>query len=153
MDIRPYEPADKAAVIELWNRCGLTRPWNDPSRDIERKLQVRPDLFLVALLDGRLAGTVMAGYEGHRGWINYLGVDPDCRRRGLGRALMAEAERLLRLEGCPKINLQVRSSNTEAVEIYRGIGYLQDDVLSFGKRLEADGPPPPGPADPAPPAQ
>ena len=145
MNIRPYEAGDKAAVIDLWHRCGLTRPWNDPFRDIERKLQVRPDLFLVALLDGRLVGSIMVGYDGHRGWINYLGVDPDCRRQGLGRALMQEAERLLRLEGCPKINLQVRSSNAEAVAFYRGIGFLQDEVLSFGKRLEVDGSTP-GPA-------
>lgn len=139
MNIRPYESADQVAVIGLWHRCGLTRPWNDPARDIERKVKVRPDLFLVALVEGRLVGSVMVGYDGHRGWINYLGVDPDCRRQGLGRALMQEAERLLRLENCPKMNLQVRSQNAEAVEFYRGIGFLQDDVLSFGRRLEADG--------------
>jgi len=138
MLIRPFDAADEAAVVALWQRCGLTRPWNDPHKDIRRKLAVRPDLFLVAKTDGAVVGTVMVGYDGHRGWINYLGVDPACRRRGIGRALMDEAERLLRVEGCPKINLQVRTSNSEAIEFYRRIGYAMDDVVSFGKRLEKD---------------
>lgn len=140
MHIRPFHPADEPAVVALWDRCGLIRPWNDPHRDIRRKLAVRPDLFLVAELDDAVVGTVMAGYDGHRGWINYLGVDPACRRRGVGRALMAEAERLLRLDGCPKINLQVRTANTEAIEFYRRIGFVMDDVVSLGRRLEHDGP-------------
>ena len=139
MHIRAYDPADEAAVIALWERCGLTRPWNDPRKDIARKLAVRPDHFLVAVVDGVVVGTVMAGYDGHRGWVNYLGVDPDHRRQGIGRALMAEAERLLRLEGCPKINLQVRTGNTDAIEFYRRIGFTVDDVLNMGKRLEHDG--------------
>src|SRR3954468_19955251 len=101
MRIRPFQLADELAVIDLWRRCNLTRPWNDPHKDIQRKLQVRPDLFLVAEDDGAIIGTAMCGYEGHRGWISYLGVCPDHRRRGVGRALMIEAERLLRLEGCP----------------------------------------------------
>ena len=140
MHIRPFHPADEPAVVALWARCGLTRPWNDPRKDIARKLAVRPDLFLVAELDGGVIGTVMAGYDGHRGWVNYLGVDPACRRQGVGRALMAEAERLLRREGCPKINLQVRTGNTEAIEFYRRIGFAVDDVVSLGRRLEHDGP-------------
>jgi ribosomal protein S18 acetylase RimI-like enzyme len=138
MLIRPFDAADEAAVIALWQRCGLTRPWNDPHKDIRRKLAVRPDLFLVAETEGAVVGTVMGGYDGHRGWINYLGVDPACRRRGIGRALMDQAERLLRIEGCPKINLQVRTTNTAAIEFYRRIGYAMDDVVSFGKRLEKD---------------
>ena len=125
-----------------WSPCGsaasLTRPWNDPHKDIRRKLAVRPDLFLVAEVDGAIVGTVMAGYDGHRGWINYLGVNPACRRRGIGRALMDEAERLLRAAGCPKINLQVRTANAEAIEFYRSIAFALDDVVSMGKRLEAD---------------
>jgi ribosomal protein S18 acetylase RimI-like enzyme len=140
VEIRPYDPADEDAVVVLWERCGLTRPWNDPRKDIRRKLRVRPDLFLVAVVDGSVVGTVMAGYDGHRGWINYLGVDPAHQRRGLGRALMDEAERLLRAAGCPKINLQVRTSNAAAIEFYRAIGFAVDDVVSFGKRLEHDDP-------------
>ncbi len=140
MHIRPFHPNDESAVVDLWARCGLTRPWNDPHQDIARKLAVRPDLFLVAEADDAVIGTVMVGYDGHRGWINYLGVDPACRRRGVGRALMAEAERLLRLEGCPKINLQVRTGNTEVIEFYRQVGFATDDVVSMGKRLEHDEP-------------
>ncbi|HJZ90796.1 MAG TPA: GNAT family acetyltransferase [Gemmataceae bacterium] len=138
MNIRPFGPADEDAVVALWERCGLTRPWNNPRKDIRRKLAVRADLFLVAEADGAIVGTVMAGYDGHRGWINYLGVDPTCQRHGIGRALMDEAERLLRASGCPKINLQVRTANTAAIEFYRQIGFAQDDVVSFGKRLEHD---------------
>lgn len=140
MDIRPFNEADEAAVIDLWHRCGLTRPWNDPARDIRRKLRVRPELFLVGVIGGEVVATVMAGYDGHRGWINYLGVDPKRQQQGLGRAIMAEAERLLAEAGCPKINLQVRTSNVAAIEFYRRLGYAIDDVISLGKRLERDEP-------------
>jgi ribosomal protein S18 acetylase RimI-like enzyme len=139
MHVRPFHPADAEAVVALWERCELTRPWNDPHKDIQRKLTVRADLFLVGEVEGAIIGTVMAGYEGHRGWINYLGVDPAFRRRGLGRVLMQEAERHLREAGCPKINLQVRSANTDAINFYRSIGFAVDDVVSLGKRLEQDG--------------
>lgn len=138
--IRSFEDADEAAVIELWIRCELTRPWNDPGRDIERKRAVQRDLFLVAEAAGRIVGSVMAGYDGHRGWLNYLAVAPDHRRAGLGRALVAEAEARLRALGCPKINLQVRRGNELAVAFYEGIGFESDDVRSFGKRLVEDGP-------------
>lgn len=140
MQIRPFQPDDEAAVIALWDRCGLLRPWNDPHKDIRRKLAVQPDLFLVGLLNDEIVASVMAGYEGHRGWINYLAVDPAHRRSGLGRAIMDEAERRLREAGCPKINLQVRSTNAEVIEFYRSLGYAVDDVVSLGKRLEHDGP-------------
>src|SRR5688572_23988560 len=100
MQIRPFGIRDRDAVIALWQRCELVRPTNDPARDIERKLKVQPHLFLVGVIDDRVIATVMAGYEGHRGWINYLAVDPSHQRRGHARRLMDEAERLLRLEGC-----------------------------------------------------
>ena len=138
MHIRPFQLNDEPAVIGVWERAGLTRPWNDPHKDIRRKLQVRPDYFLVAELEGVLVGTVMVGYDGHRGWVYYFGVDPAYQRRGIGRALMQEAERLLRAAGCPKINLQVRGTNTVAIEFYRRIGFAMDDVVSLGKRLEHD---------------
>jgi ribosomal protein S18 acetylase RimI-like enzyme len=138
MQIRPYQPEDEAAVVALWGRCGLTRPWNDPHKDIRRKLQVRPDLFLVGVLGEEVVATAMVGYDGHRGWISYLGVAPEQRRKGLGRCLLAEAERLLRESGCPKINLQVRTSNVEAVAFYERVGFTMDDVVSMGKRLEVD---------------
>ena len=138
MTIRPYQAADEAAVVALWRACDLVRPWNDPRKDIRRKLRVNPEWFLVGEQAGRLVGTVMAGYEGHRGWINYLAVEPGRQGAGLGRALMDEAERLLRAAGCAKINLQVRSANTAVIEFYERIGYRRDDCVSLGKRLEPD---------------
>lgn len=144
MDIRPFAPADEDAVVALWERCGLTRPWNDPRKDVRRKLRVQPELFLVGTAGGEIVASVMAGYDGHRGWIYYLAVAPDRRRRGYGRAIVAEAERLLRAAGCPKINLQVRTSNREVIEFYRRLGYAADEVVSLGKRLEHDGPGPGG---------
>ena len=136
--LRPYCETDEAAVVGLWRACALVRSGNDPHRDIARKLRVNPEWFLVAEEAGRVVGSVMAGYEGHRGWINYLAVEPSRRRGGLGRRLMAEAERRLRTAGCPKINLQVRTPNTGAIAFYRRLGFAEDDVVSFGKRLETD---------------
>jgi ribosomal protein S18 acetylase RimI-like enzyme len=138
LHIRPFHPDDEPALISLWRSCDLLRPWNDPSKDIKRKLRVRPDLFLVGLLDGQIVASVMAGYDGHRGWLNYLVVAPEHQRRGYARAIVEEAERLLRAEGCPKINLQVRASNHGVLEFYRRVGYSKDDVVSMGKRLEHD---------------
>jgi len=136
--IRPFAPADEEAVVALWEGAGLTRPWNDPHRDIARKLRVRPEWLLVAEADTEIVGTVMAGYDGHRGWVNYLAVHPGHRRAGLGRALMAEAERVLGEAGCPKVNLQLRSGNDEALAFYEALGYVHDDVVSLGRRLEHD---------------
>jgi ribosomal protein S18 acetylase RimI-like enzyme len=138
MEIREFRDGDEVVVVRLWEACGLLRPWNDPHKDIQRKLGVRPDLFLVGELDGRVVATVMAGYEGHRGWLNYLAVEPDLQRRGFGRALVREAERRLAESGCPKVNLMVRTTNAGAIEFYRHLGYAVDDVVSLGKRLEHD---------------
>ncbi len=135
MHIRRFKSADEAGVIALWHRCELVVPRNDPARDIALKMAWQPELFLVGEDDGRLIATVMAGYEGHRGWINYLAVDPDARRHGHGRLMMAAAEEALRALDCPKINLQVRSSNEAVAAFYRRIGFSVDEVVSFGKRL------------------
>ena len=138
LQIRAYQESDQDAVVALWRECGLVRPWNDPVKDIQRKLRVQRDLFLVGTLEGRLVATVMAGYEGHRGWINYLAVAREYRMRGFGRRLMDEAEALLRAIGCPKINLQIRSSNADVIAFYRSLGFSVDDSLSMGKRLVED---------------
>jgi ribosomal protein S18 acetylase RimI-like enzyme len=135
VQVRPFQEPDRAEVVRLWTDCGLVRPQNDPDRDIDLKQNFQPDLFLVGTTGGRIAATVMAGYDGHRGWINYLAVAPDLRRQGWGRLIVAEAGRRLQDLGCPKINLQVRRSNSEAVEFYRKIGFIEDDVLSLGRRL------------------
>jgi ribosomal protein S18 acetylase RimI-like enzyme len=138
MQIRPFRVDDTDAVVELWTASGLVRPWNDPRRDIERKLTEQPDLFLVGEIDGTIVATAMAGYDGHRGWLHYLAVDPSRRREGLGRAIIAEVERLLIAKGCPKLNLQVRSDNVAVLGFYRGLGYGEDQVMSMGKRLILD---------------
>ena len=138
LEIRVYRVSDEEAVIQLWQKCGLVVPWNDPHKDIQRKLKVQADLFLVGLVEDRLVAAVMAGYDGHRGWINYLTVAPDLRRRGIGRRMVEQVESRLRALGCPKINLQVRASNVDVVSFYEAIGYAIDDVTGMGKRLEAD---------------
>jgi ribosomal protein S18 acetylase RimI-like enzyme len=137
--IRPFDLADSGDVITVWEACQMTVPWNDPHKDIARKMQVNPELFLVAVgEDGRIAGTVMGGYEGHRGWINYLAVLPNCQNQGIGRALMDAVEAKLAAMGCAKINLQVRSSNRAVIQFYGHLGYHIDDVISLGKRLIKD---------------
>jgi ribosomal protein S18 acetylase RimI-like enzyme len=136
--IRPYRSDDKAAVVALWESCGLVVPHNNPHKDIARKLKVNPDWFLIGEAEGVVVAACMAGYEGHRGWINYLAVAPHLQRRGIATKMMTEVERLLRTVGCPKINLQVRSSNVTIIRFYESIGFKQDDVLSMGKRLESD---------------
>ena len=134
--IRPFQQADTDAVVKLWQQCGLTRPWNNPYEDIALKMDFQPGLFLVGTLDGRVVATVMAGYEGHRGWIQYLGVSPDYQRQGFGREVMMAAEKALRQLGCVKINLQVRETNRAVIAFYESLGFSDDHVLSLGKRLK-----------------
>lgn len=172
---RPFRPEDRAALISLWERCDLVRPWNDPGRDVDRKLGVDPDGLIVmdeqrqmdeppgpgeqpqidesagpdeqpqideqTQQPPRIVGSVMAGYDGHRGWVNYLAVDPERRGRGWGRVLMAAAEQRLAAAGCPKVNLQVRAGNEAVVDFYRHLGYSVDDVTSMGRRLVHDAAP------------
>lgn len=151
---RPFRSDDTEAVVALWEACGLVRPWNDPRRDIARKVAEQPELFLVAVEDSGvedgavetgadrsapgLVGVGMAGYDGHRGWVNYLAVRPDQQGTGLGRAFMAEFERLLTDRGCPKINVQVREGNEQVLGFYASLGYAPDRAVSLGKRLIAD---------------
>lgn len=138
MEIREFTDADTDAVIDLWQMAGLTHSNNKPSLDIQRKLNDSPWGFLVAFEGDSIIGSVMAGYDGHRGWINYLACHPNHRRRGAGKALMTEARNLLLERGCPKINLQVRAGNESAVKFYESIGYSEDNVTSFGLRLIPD---------------
>lgn len=138
MNIRPFKEADRDALIALWRDCLLVVPWNDPDRDIDRKLAADPEGLLVGEIDGDIVATAMAGYEGHRGWVNYLAVAPARRREGLGRAMMAAVEALLAGRGCPKVNLQVRTGNSEVIDFYEALGYRVDAVVGLGKRLEID---------------
>jgi ribosomal protein S18 acetylase RimI-like enzyme len=138
MIIREYNETDENAVVTLWERCGLFVPWNDPHRDIARKLKVDRELFLVGVLDGSIIASVMGGYDGHRGWIYYVAVDPDSQLLGYGRKIIEELERRLIAKGCPKINLQVRAHNRKVIAFYESLGYKESDLISMGKRLEND---------------
>ncbi|ETX11369.1 acetyltransferase GCN5 [Marinomonas ushuaiensis DSM 15871] len=148
MKIRAYEEKDKASVIVLWRECGLVTPQNNPDKDIERKLNVDADLFLVGVKnidDGAvekgneiIVASVMGGYEGHRGWINYLAVSPNHQRKGYGQAIMKAVESRIQAKGCPKINLQVRHTNQAVIAFYAALGYGDDNVVGLGKRLEND---------------
>lgn len=134
-EIRPYQEPDITNVVAIWERCGLVTPENDPYKDIAAKIRFQPDLFLIAQVDWQLIGTVMAGYEGHRGWLNYLAVDPEHQRKGYGRLLVEAAEHRLMELGCPKVNLQIRNANKQALAFYRAIGYVTEDRIGMGKRI------------------
>jgi ribosomal protein S18 acetylase RimI-like enzyme len=138
MKIRPYADADQADVVALWQACALTRPWNDPLKDIARKQSIQAEWFLVGKLGGAVIASVMFGYDGHRGWMNYLAVAPEHQGQGHAKALIAQGEALLLAAGCPKISLLVRRSNTQVLGFYEALGYGQDDVVSLGKRLIPD---------------
>ena len=138
LTIRPFKEEDTEDVIALWQACGLVVLQNDPRADIQHKVRFQPDLFLVGCEaeSGCLLATAMAGYEGHRGWINYLAVAPERRREGIGSEMLAAVEKRLRALGCPKINLQVRAGNTAVMAFYRRLGFREDEVVSLGKRLK-----------------
>jgi len=138
MHLRAFQKADELAVVELWRECGLVVSSNNPHKDIARKLKVDPELFIVGEISGEIVGSCMAGYEGHRGWINYLAVHPSHQRKGYATLLMREAERLLKEIGCPKINLQIRSTNSAVIAFYEQLGFVADKVVSLGLRLESD---------------
>ncbi len=138
MIIRPFLEDDRDGVIKLWHRCGLVVPWNDPNSDIDRKLRVDPELFVVGLQGAELIASAMGGYDGHRGWVNYLAVSPDHQRKSYGTLLMRALEKMLLERGCPKLNLQIRRTNEAVIRFYNSIGYGEDAVVSMGKRLIPD---------------
>ena len=135
LHITPFQEPDRHAVVSLWRRCGLVTPQNDPDHDIDTKTRYQPELFFVGSMDGRVVATAMAGYEGHRGWINYLAVAPEHQRRGVGRLMLEGAETALRELGCVKVNLHVRTNNLDVVGFYEAMGYAQDQVITMSKRL------------------
>ncbi len=138
MNIHPFHSGDELPLIRLWEECGLVVSWNNPQQDIRRKIECQADGLLLGWFESKLASSVMAGYEGHRGWINYLAVSPDFRHLGLGRKMMGAAEAYLRKFGCPKINLQVRKENNKVIGFYQHVGYREDPVVSLSKRLAID---------------
>ena len=136
MEISVYKDSDEREVAQLWLTVFSDAPvWNKPSEDIKRKLEIQRELFYVAKIEGKVVGTAMAGYDGHRGWVYYVATLPEYRRQGIGKALMDTVEKGLSKIGCPKLNLQVRSGNYEAVEFYRRLGYDIEDRVSMAKRL------------------
>jgi hypothetical protein len=137
MQIRVFDEADEPAVVALWKQVfAYPEPRNDPAAIIRRKLAAQRDLFFVAVADGKVAGTVMGGYDGHRGWIYSLAVDPAHQRQKLGTALIRHVEKALAERGCPKINLQVLPSNATAIGFYEKLGYRVEERISMGKVLE-----------------
>ena len=136
--VRSFRKSDQKNVIQLWKECGLVVPWNDPQRDIERKLAIQAELFLVGLINDEIITTAMAGYDGDRGWVYYLAVKPQYQQKEIGRQIMKEVEiRLLEL-GCPKLNIMVRTTNLDVINFYKAIGYKVDAITNMGKRLEPD---------------
>jgi ribosomal protein S18 acetylase RimI-like enzyme len=135
-EIRPFATTDRETVWTLWADAFPNEPaYNQSQRMIARKLRVQPELFLVAVEDGVVAGTVMAGYDGVRGWIHRLAVARTARRRGIGTALLREAEMRLLALGCPKVNLQVRASNAGVVAFYEAAGYKVEANISMARTL------------------
>lgn len=140
LTIRNHNNSDEEQIIELWFECGLVTSWNNPKRDIERKVDDDSNLFLVCLIEGRIVGSCMAGYDGHRGWIYYLAVKPDYQKQGIATRLVREIEHRLLKIGSPKIDLMVRKSNEDAISFYYKIGYKDDPVVVLSKRLYEDEP-------------
>ncbi|WP_332923785.1 GNAT family acetyltransferase [Candidatus Puniceispirillum sp.] len=138
MDISEFESKDTVAIIRLWQVCDLIRPWNDPQKDIDRKMTDRNGAFWVGRVDDKVVASIMIGYDGHRGTINYLAIDPAFKGQGFGRQLMKEAEAFLISIGCPKVSFCVRRDNEPVVQFYDALGYKPDDVFFFGKRLIPD---------------
>lgn len=138
MEIRNFQETDRSSVISLWRSCDLVRPWNDPDKDIDRKMSYQPDLFFVGVIGSEIIASAMAGYDGHRGSVFYLAVSPNHQAQGYGQSLMHYIEQALIKIGCPKLNIVIRSSNERVFGFYNNQSYEPDDVVSIGKRLIPD---------------
>ena len=138
ISIRPFQFKDKNQIVTLWKICRLIVPWNNPQKDISRKMKEHPELFLVGIIDNRINASVMGGYDGHRGWINYLAVNPIYQNHGFGKLMIENVEFRLKKIGCPKINLQIRHGNENIISFYEKLGYIDDRVVCMGKRLDKD---------------
>ena len=139
MIIRPFRDSDEDAVVRLWRECfPVDPPWNDARRVVQRKREVQRELFLVGLVNDEVVCSAIAGYDGFRGWVYHVATAAAHRRHGLARQMMGQVERRLAQAGCPKLNLQVRSTNAEVLAFYKALGYKVEDRVSFGKLLDAD---------------
>jgi ribosomal protein S18 acetylase RimI-like enzyme len=142
LSIAAIEDGDIAEVIALWQRCGLTRPWNDPAADIALARKGPNATVLVGRDDSSVVASVLVGHDGHRGWVYYVAVDPECRHKGYGRVIMTSAEDWLRARGLEKLQLMVRGDNTEVQSFYQSLGYLEQDRVVFAKWLDGREPTP-----------
>ena len=142
LSIAPIDDADIAETIALWQACGLTRPWNDPSADIALARRGPNSTVLIGRDGGRLVATAMVGHDGHRGWVYYVAVDPDLRAQGHGRTIMSAAEDWLRQAGIAKLQLLVRRSNAKAGAFYQSLGYTEAETIVFAKWLDGREPTP-----------
>lgn len=136
--IRQFQETDLEDVIALWEACDLTRPWNNPEIDIFRKMTQNDGLFLLAIKDERIIASIMGGYDGHRGWANYLAVHPHAQRNGVATALMQQLEKRLIALGCPKLQLLIRKDNIDVQNFYEQLGYEEAEAVCLGKRLIQD---------------
>ena len=133
LTVQPCQPPDRTALLDLWQSCGPMYGYEAPERDLESMLGSHPAMFLVGKLEGRVAASLMAGYEGHRAWLHYLAVQPELRRKGFGRSMVRAAHARLETMGCPKINLQVHKERPELIEFFYDYGFKEDKVFSFSK--------------------
>jgi ribosomal protein S18 acetylase RimI-like enzyme len=136
ISIAPIADADVADVIALWERCGLTRPWNDPSSDIAFARKGANATVLVGRHEGKIAASAMVGHDGHRGWVYYVAVDPDLQGKDFGRTIMAAAEDWLRQQGVEKAMLMVRSDNTKVRAFYDKLGYETQERVVYARWLD-----------------
>ncbi len=135
ISFRDYRRRDRKAVLELWKMCQLTQPWEEPAKHINQRIKAHPDLFLICLIDDRIIATVMGRWDENRGWIEYLGVHPSFRRKGIGRQLVKIMEDRLSLKGCSEIGLLIQQENSATTEFYRRVGYRDKSMIYMGKQL------------------
>jgi ribosomal protein S18 acetylase RimI-like enzyme len=142
LTIAPVEDADITEVIALWHRCGLTRPWNNPAVDIAFARKGPNAAVLAGRNGGGIVASILVGHDGHRGWVYYVAVDPDCRHQGYGRVVMDAAEDWLRGRGIEKLQLMMRPDNSQVQTFYRSLGYLEQERIIYAKWLDGREPTP-----------
>jgi ribosomal protein S18 acetylase RimI-like enzyme len=136
LSIAPIEDDDIVAVVSLWRRCGLTRPWNDPAADIALARRGPNSTVLIGRDNAALVATALVGHDGHRGWVYYVATDPDHRGKGYGRAIMNAVEYWLRQSGIEKLQLMVRPDNAGVQAFYQSIGYGEQQRIIYAKWLD-----------------
>ena len=142
LTVTSIKDSDIPEVTRLWQRCGLTREWNDPAGDIALARKENNATVLLGRRDGALVASVLVGHDGHRGWVYYVSVDPDHRLKGYGREIMTAAEDWLRERGIAKLQLMVRDDNARVHAFYEALGYYDQKRVTFAKWLDGREPTP-----------